>query len=679
MSTRFFEQQTKARRNTAWLVAMFVIATSCIVIVTFFAVTYFANVSLRPKRFDLSSVDSVSIHHFLANPKATRFGYGAAIFATAMILGGTAYKVISLRHGGGRGVAESVGGRRVVPDSAELSERRLLNIVEEMAIASGTPVPPVYLLEEPGINAFAAGYSSSDAVIGVTRGALNHFDREQLQGVIAHEFSHILNGDMRMNIRMIGILHGILLLALIGRLLFRLFLYGGNGQSRSSDSRNSTGLYIVVIALVLIVIGSIGSLFGGMIKAAVSRQREYLADASAVQFTRNPDGIAGALKKIGGYASHGRLQHPNAAVASHMYFAQGIFEGLSGLMATHPPLPKRIRAIDPNWNGKFARLEQPGPMPKPMPEYKREALQAASGLAASGLAASGLAGTTAVKAAPSDHAPLQVVASAVDSVGTHEKYHRVYAADLLDELDPRVRGAAREPYSARALVFAILLDQDPSVRKDQITALSARIEPALVKLTLELATAIETLPDKAYLPVVDLSLPALSAMSKPQYSAFMNSFVELARADSKITIFEWTLAQVLMRHLRPRFEQVRSPIPHYYGLQRLGTEISMLLSILARVGHPTAQGVQSAFDVGARRIGGSLTLQPREKHSLSNLETAVKKLQKLTVQLRGKIVDGCAAVVCADGTVEVREAELLRGIADLLDCPVPPLIEQIEP
>lgn len=670
MSTSFFEQQSKARRNTAWLVIMFVIAMSCIVIVTFLAVAYVANVSLRPKQIDAFNVDPVGVHGFLNNPNATTYGYGAAVFATALILGGTLYKVVSLRHGGGMSVAESVGGRRVVPDSAELSERRLLNIVEEMAIASGVPVPPVFILEEPGINAFAAGYSSSDAVIGVTRGALDHFDRAELQGVIAHEFSHILNGDMRMNIRMIGILHGILLLALIGRLLFRLFLFSGNSRGRSSDSRNSSNLYIIVIALVLIVVGSIGSLFGGIIKAAVSRQREYLADASAVQFTRNPGGIAGALKKIGGYTSHGRLQHPNAAVASHMYFAQGIFEGFSGIMATHPPLPKRIRAIDPNWDGQFSKLARP----EQMTQYKREQMQAATGFA-------GTTGTAPPRtpSAANNLAPLQVVDSAVDSVGTLDKYHRVYAEGLLDELDPQVLDAAREPYSARALVFAILLDQNASVRKDQLAALSARIEPALVKLTLRIAKTIEALPDKAYLPLIDLSLPALSVMSKPQYNAFMKSFVELARADSKITIFEWTLAQVLMRHLRPRFEPVRSPISHYYGLQRLGKEISLLLSILARVGLRSAEDVQSAFDVGARRIGGPLTLRPREEHSLSNLETAVNKLQRLTEQLRGKIVDGCAAVVCADGTVEVREAELLRGIADLLDCPVPPLIERIEP
>ena len=218
-----------------------------------------------------------------------------------------------------------------------------------MAIASGTPVPPVFLLEDSGINAFAAGYLPGDAVIGVTRGAVDNLSRDELQGVIAHEFSHIFNGDMRTNIRMIGVLHGLLALSLIGHLLLRIFAT----RNVSSDSKDKGGAFLMGIGLAMIILGSVGSALGGLIKAAISRQREYLADASAIQFTRNPLGIGGALKRIGGLISGSRLEHPNASIASHMYFAQGVFEGFTGLMATHPPLPKRIAAIDPNWDGQY--------------------------------------------------------------------------------------------------------------------------------------------------------------------------------------------------------------------------------------------------------------------------------------------------------------------------------------
>ncbi|TWT80961.1 hypothetical protein CA13_24080 [Planctomycetes bacterium CA13] len=643
MNTDFFDRQSKARRNTIWLIAMFIIATIAIVVGTFFAVT--AAASLMPRRRQSGELALVDIQ----NPRAIRIGSTVATGAALLILFGTIYKVVMLRTGGGSGVAESVGGRRAFPSSNDLAERRLLNIVEEMAIASGVPVPPVFVLEEPGINAFAAGYSPSDAVIGVTRGAMEALNREQLQGVIAHEFSHILNGDMRMSIRLIGILHGILLLALLGKLLFRSFAFSGNRRS----SRDTGGIYLLPLALALVVLGSLGSFFGGLIKAAVSRQREYLADASAVQFTRNPGGIAGALKQIGGLSSHGRLNHPNAAIASHMYFAQGVYEGLTGLMATHPPIEKRIAAIDPSWNGKF-------------PKVKTE-LQ------------SGLSSDARVAGFASNNngdAPLHVVEQAAEQIGTPETYHRFYAAGLIEQLDPALLEAARDAYSARAVVFALLLDPNGTIRKAQFDALSHRVEKSLVELTRKYVPFCVKLSDKARLPLVDLALPALAAMSKPQFKAFMRAFSDLAKADTRISIFEWTLAQVLIRNLRPHFEPVRSPVVYYYGLQKLTRQTSVLLSTLARVGHGAEDQIQMAFAAGTKRIKVPLELLPESECTLKELDESLKVFPNVAVRLRAQVVDGCAACVCADGTVRVREAELLRGIADLLDCPVPPLIEK---
>ena len=568
------------------------------------------------------------------------------------ILGGTLYKVIALRSGGGIGVAESVGGNRCYPNTGSLHERRLLNVVEEMAIASGTPVPPVYILDEPGINAFAAGYSPDDAVIGVTRGALEGLNREQLQGVIAHEFSHILNGDMRMNIRMIGILHGILLLTLIGKLLFRSFAYGGHRSSRSSNDRGGGTLYILGIALALLIIGSLGSFFGGLIKAAVSRQREYLADASAVQFTRNPNGIGGALKMIGGHSRHGMLRHRNAAEASHMFFAKGVFEGFTGLLATHPPLPKRILAIDPGWNGVFPDVEA----------------VASSASSAGGEGAVGFAGDG------DDDAPIGVVSEAAEQIGDPQEHHRLYAGALIRSLDPAIISAVREPYNVRALMFALLLDRDAEIRSAQHDALEKLIEPALVAETKRLSKYTDVLPDRAFLPLVDLALPTLASMSEPQYRDFMRSFTELTRADAKISLFEWTLSQVLKRHLAPRYETIQSPVTQYYGLQKLTDELGVLLTTLARVGHHTDDEVKHAFQEGTGQLLISIPLLPPDQCSLVKLDASLQKLSRSTARLRGQVVDACAATVCADGQVRVREAELLRGIADMLECPVPPLI-----
>ena len=349
MATDFFERQSAARRSTKWLVVLFSFAVIAIVGVVFLA-TWAAVGGFE--HYGHQATISSAVDPPLADLDYQALQWevplGACAFTLLLIGGGSLFKIAQL-NGGGTTVAENVGGIRVNPNTNDLVERRLLNVVEEMALASGVPVPPVFILpEEQGINAFAAGYSPSDAVVAVTRGTAEQLTRDELQGVVAHEFSHILNGDMRLNIRLIGLLHGILLLSLIGRILFRSFAYSGR-----SRSKNDGAGAILLIGLVLIIIGSVGSLLGNLIKAAVSRQREYLADASAVQFTRNPGGIAGALKRIGAAIKGSLLRHPNAAEMSHLYFSQGVWEGFTGLMATHPPLGKRIFRLDPAWNGQY--------------------------------------------------------------------------------------------------------------------------------------------------------------------------------------------------------------------------------------------------------------------------------------------------------------------------------------
>ncbi|MEM9186547.1 MAG: M48 family metallopeptidase [Planctomycetota bacterium] len=455
MSTDFFARQAKARRNTTLLVVLFGAAVIGIV-GTVFGLVYWACSELpiaHPATY--SSLDGFGARE---EQFPWEIPVCAGLASLVLIGGGSLFKVSALRAGGGTSVAETLGGKRLYPDAAGATERRVLNVVEEMAIASGTPVPPVYLMEEDGINAFAAGFSPSDAVIGVTRGCAETLSRDELQGVIAHEFSHILNGDMRMSIRLIGILHGILLLGLIGQMLFRVLFYAGAGRSRSSNSKNDSGgailLALLAISVALIVLGSIGSLFGGLIKAAVSRQREYLADASAVQFTRNPAGISGALKRIGGAVYGSKLKHPRAAEASHMYFAQGVWEGFTSLMATHPPLPKRIRAIEPNWDGAW-------------PEAAA-AVGGGAAAGASGFAAAPAAGNpfrqpslTPATVPPLPQAvPLAVVDHAVDQVGDPTEEHREYARGLIASIDPRVVASVREPYGARAVIYALLLDRD---------------------------------------------------------------------------------------------------------------------------------------------------------------------------------------------------------------------------
>ena len=339
----FFDAQDQARRATRWLVVIYVLATALIVA----GITLVVGVALYS-----ASSTSIARHPGEFLQAQAPVLAAAAIITALFIVGATLYRTTVLSAGGGR-VATDMGGTRVSADVADPLQRRLRNVVEEMAIASGVPVPEIYVLEqESGINAFAAGYAPGDAAIAVTRGTLELLDREELQGVVAHEFSHILNGDMRLNIRMMGVLYGIMVLGLIGRMILR-----GSHRGRMVSGRRGKGAGgVVLIGLGLAIFGAIGVFLARIVKAAVSRQREFLADASAVQFTRQTRGIADALKKIGGYAEGSLIQATDPEEISHMLFGTGA--RLSGLFATHPPLTERIQALDPSFReADFPRVD----------------------------------------------------------------------------------------------------------------------------------------------------------------------------------------------------------------------------------------------------------------------------------------------------------------------------------
>ena len=657
MGTQFFDRQERARQNTIWLVVMFVCCLALLVVVNLVVVTTVSTI------LDPDQENQIYVHlfgDFVVGTRHLALGGFAAFVTALVIVTGTIYQVVILRSGGGRGVAEALGGQRVHPDTTDPTQRRLLNVVEEMAIASGTPVPPVYLLDESAINAFAAGYAPTDAVIGVTRGSLERLRREELQGVIAHEFSHILNGDMCLNIRLIGVLYGILLLTLIGRLLLRsLYFAGGSSRSRN-DKGNGLVMVLFVTGLVILVLGTLGSLLGGLIKAAVSRQREYLADASAVQFTRNPAGLANALKQIGTHVSSGRLNHPNAGIASHMFFAQGVFEGFSGLMATHPPLAKRILAIDPQWDGRFPDAGGRPARDRPV--------AAATSWAAAGQMPSAVA-------AQLQHASFAAAHDAYQHAGKPLDYHRRHADRLLRTMQPVLIQHAHEAFGARSVVSALLLSRDEAVRKEQLRQLEERLGKATAKLTVQLAEQTDQLAEGLRLPLVDLTLPALKEMSAPQYQQFRQAFEQLVWADQRLSIFEWTLFQIIRRHLRPFYEPIsRRPI-RYYGLQRLHQPIAVLLGTLAAVGNREPEQRRHAFQLAVAQLGLAIPWSPEYRHTLKELDASVNKLVQCSQRLRGKVIEACAACVCADGIVTTWEAELLRGIADLFECPIPPLIE----
>src|SRR5262245_61747605 len=516
--TNFFEHQAAARRRTSLLILYFVLAMVVLIGLTYFL---FVTVLFMPSWNKDEDVNWWMPGLFALST--------AGVF---LLVGGcTGYKVVQLASGG-QSVALMLGAKEITGPTSDLREKRLRNVVEEMAIAAGLPVPPVYVLEEEeGINAFAAGYAPGDAIVAVSRGSLNYLTRDELQGVVGHEFSHILNGDMRLNIRLIALVFGIMGIAIIGEFLIR-----STSRSSSSDRKGGGG-QVMLIGLGLFILGWAGAFFGNLIKAAVSRQREYLADASSVQFTRNPDGIAGALKKIGGLEKGPNLDNANVGEVSHMCFADALLEKrITGLFATHPPLDDRIHRVDPNWDGEFPKVERVG----------------VSAVEEKGPQAERVPPFGAMPTLPGvPQVPLPVLVAGADEavarIGKVTPAQATYAADMRAAIPKPLREAAREPFSARALIYCLLLDRSAEVRKTQLDRLQAEADPRDVTETLRLDPSVAELPDAARLPLIDLTMPALRRMSPAQHDVFRRQVDQLTAADMCVSVFEYALSCVLER------------------------------------------------------------------------------------------------------------------------------------
>ena len=645
MATDFFERQDIARRNTSRLVLLFVLAVLAIMVSIYLLLV--ATMGYLSRNQETGAIDwSLAYDLQLV---------GIAVVGTLVVVGGGAlFKTAQLR-GGGRVIAEELGGRRLNPDTSVSGERQLLNVVEEMAIASGTPAPPVYLLdEEGGINAFAAGFTINDAVIGVTRGAVERLSRDELQGVIAHEFSHILNGDMSLNIRLIGFLHGILIIGMLGYFMLRFSAFSSYGHRRSS--RDSSPMALLALGAALMVIGFLGTFFGNLIKAGVSRQREFLADASAVQFTRQPEGIAGALKRIGGFLSGSTVQSPNAPEANHMFFGKAT-SGLSGLFATHPPLADRIRQLEPSWNGQFAEATPP----------TDSALAPHS-------STPGVAGLAGAEAAVNRSAA-ESMTSAVDHIGQPNTAHLQYAARLVDELPTAIVDATREPYGARALIYALLIDRQTETREVQIAHLSRAADPGVCKETLKLLPLIEQLDARFRLPLVDIALPALCALTDAQYRQFKQNITELVEADRTIALFEWSLQRILLHDLDAKRFNVTPGRVRHHKLHRLQPHYELLLSTLAHTGHRDETVAHEAFEQAKHHVNlPQARFRRDEECGLEAFGTALTVLEESSPKIKRQILRAAAACITADRKVTIAEAELLRAMSASLGCPMPPLL-----
>jgi len=678
----FFEQQDLAHRNTKRLVFLLCLAViSLIAITTLMFATAFYYMELNAQ----TMMSNTGLWQGITQTMSWKIVGGISAAVCTVILAGSFYKLIQLSNGG-RAVAEALGGRPLNVINANADEKKILNVVEEMAIASGTPVPPVYLIEDEAINAFAAGHTPQDAVIGVTRGCIRLLTRDELQGVIAHEFSHIFHGDMRLNLRLVALLNGILLLGLIGEFLLR---SSGHrrafGSSNFSSSKNKSPAAMMGLGFGLVVIGYTGTFFGKLIKAAVSRQREFLADASAVKFTRNPDGIGGALKKLGGYAAGSKMASANTSEFSHLFFGEGT--GAShffNALATHPPLEERIKRIDPHWDGQFSPVnayqetENTGAEKNTYIEEGRlreEKLADAMVFAISGAqvlnSVQQEVGAQQNFNGPQNATEFAVcVDQAFQAIGHPNQTHLAYAQQTLNSISTQLHDAAHNPWEAQALMFGLLLNKDAETREVQWQLLEQIFSATQMHSLKPWALQASLLEPRLRLPLLDISLPALKHLSPPQYQLFKTAMNSVIRANDHTDLIEWSFFRIITHNLEPQKTPQR-----FVDLTQVKNEACTLLSIISYAGADSVESAKTAFNSGKAILDfGDAELMNEADYSLMDLDLAITRLNCLKPLQKPKLLKAMSQCVLADQTITVLEAELFRAIADTLDCPVPPLI-----
>jgi len=636
----FFEAQDEARRRTKWLAVYFVLAVIG-VIVSVYGIVYltmlFTGASISPWMPGVFAL--------------TALGTGSVMGT------GSLFKTMQL-NGGGAVVARDMGAREIDPHTRDADERRLVNIVEEMAIASGVPVPGIWLMDnELGINAFAAGTEPGNAVVAVTRGCLQRLSRSELQGVVAHEFSHILNGDMKLNMRLMGLLFGILMISMIGRMLFEALRFARVRSSNSKEGGVGIVIAIVLAGICLMIVGSVGVFFGRMIQAAISRQREYLADASAVQFTRDPSGIAGALKKIGGQQFGSKISAPKAAEASHLFFADGGM--FSYGLATHPPLDVRIKALEVSWDGEFVDSQ--------LPDVAEGRGTSQSGHRAPDERVSGLSSSAGL-------APPVISRAAIDHLGDSAEIDAGIGHLLREGLQADWIRACHDREEAQALVFGLLLAEDNKLREEEILFVKNGAGNDAGELALHWNHQLGSVHSSQKIALVDLSMPTLRRLSLPEYDRFIEITQWLIASDGEVDLFEFMLQHVVQRHLDAHFSTRAFPKIKFRNIESLQTEANILITTMAAIGGE--HQMEGAYGAAIAESGWQVEKMPPEHCGLRNIEAALEKFNHATPLVKKQLLRMLGPAVMHDGVVASREAELLRATADAIGCAIPPFVQR---
>lgn len=650
--TNFFYRQDRARSNIRKLVMLFILAVTIIVAAIYFALRLIYYIFLSSSVYHTNWETSA---YYAQRMKAFPF-FDAQLFflvaglVTLFISVASLIKMNQLQKGGGA-IAEMLGGRLVPKGSSDPLERRLLNVVEEMAISSGVPVPPAYILDnEKGINAFAAGLTLHDSAVAVTRGMLDHLNRDELQGVIAHEFSHILNGDARLNTLLIGILYGILVIGIIG------------GEILQHHRLTRTSIVVLSAGIILAIVGYAGSFMGRLIQCAVSRQKEMLADASAVQFTRNSPGLANALKKIGGFAYGSLIQSATVRQASHLFISESSLDFLfPRMLATHPPLDKRIRLLDPSFDGKYPQIGVPPEISKAASRY--------------------IAEYKAYKKGADYYSDYRVNAkpeNVTELVGSFSESHIDRGKSILALIPEGLKHDLNVSQSAACVIYALFVGCENNYRETKIDVLRMALVPEnIIEEVTAICAKLSELGPDIRLPLVELATPSLLTLSSAGKRDFLRIVDLLIKADNQLTLFEFTVRWLLNKLLTEK-ENVSSKISFFYYAQ-VAADIFTLLNVLAWAGNNAdSQKAKQALNAGLVRIPEIAektgNFQYDENISFSDVGRCLDKISASSFRIKQSVIDACAHCAFFDREVTVSESDLLRVVSLALGCPLPPFL-----
>lgn len=682
----FFDRQDKSRAASVRLSVLFAVAvfltilTVHTLIVSVFA--FFVS-SDRPALVAQSGGEA-GVSEVVVDPQSDFidrnvlnpcFLFCDFLIVGGLVLGMAARRFYELKAAGVEGVAVSLGGVPVIRGATEARSRRLYNIVEEIAIASGTSTPRVFVLEGvKSVNACAVGTSPDDSAVCVTRGALDLLTRDELQGVVAHEFSHIINNDVRLNMRLIGMLFGLGGLTVVAFWMMRSVL---------EDYRF---FFLTVVGFILLCIGGVGLFFATLIRAAISRQREYLADASAVQFTRNPLGLASALKKIGCAKVGSAIDSSNCEQASHMFFSSVFHPGFfQNLYRTHPPIIKRVKAIDPSFDGVF-------PSEVVSDDSDGMTLWDANDANAVVFAAEPVKEVQTKRPCPSpdswshsrsnlDESSMKresqpAAATPSELYGDWARKDDVrggikIAPTLLEPVPPAVDQFLVDAPSARAAFYAVLLSHDATVRANQL-ALVNRLESCeTLRLLKEITPAIRSLSDPARLLTVRLATPLIKSLTPDQYELFRRIVVEFCASDGRLDFFEYTLQMVALRELDAYFRESSSRPVKYRDFTLIEERFKTVLVALAYEGEEQVDAAEKAFHAGCAASGYLTDFPKTRDYTLQSFTDALQDVSYSSGSLKKSILQACWACILHDGAITERESALLSVVAAALGAPAP--------